>query len=260
MTQLRPVRVTGVGLICPAGIGLEGSRGGRPGEVPGFEGRAYIQNRKNLKLMTRAVQLGVSAVRLALTEDASWENVRPERRGLFVGSSPQTGDPDDLRPALAAAIGPQGRFELGRFATEGIPLIHPLWLVRGLSNNVLGFASAIHDLQGVNMNYCHGEEGGWLALQEGFWAVAEGRADLVVAGGADSLVEIAPLLGGRKCGEGAAFVVFAVDSDERGPNGGFQLDRTRLTADEHHLGFLGAATWPVALARELLLERHMGAS
>lgn len=245
----RPVDVTGVGLLCPAGVGPKGASGGRPGEVPGFRARAYIQERKSIKLMTRAVQLGVSAVRLALIQDPSWETVPPERRAMYVGASPQPGDPEDLRRALDAARDADGAFSLGRFAVDGIPLIHPLWLVRGLSNNVLGFSSANHNLQGANANYCDGPEGGWTALIEGARAVSEGRADLALAGGADALVAAESLLGGRRCGEGAAFLLLRPGTGEspvlavdQGPAGG----------EEELLGFLGAATWPVSIGRQLL--------
>ncbi len=248
---LRPVAVARVGLLCPAGMGPEGARGGRPGEVPGFRARAFVPDRKSIKLMTRAVQLGVSAARLACSGPAAaiLDEVEPVRRGAFVGASPQLGDPDDLAPALDVSTGDDGRFDLGRFAREGIPRIHPLWLVRGLSNNVLGFASLFFDLQGVNMNYCDGEAGGWTALVEGARAVAEGRADAVLAGGADALLDAGPLLGGRDVGEGAAFLLL---HPAREPGPVVPLDRDALSADEAELGYLGAATWPVALARHLL--------
>ena len=245
------MRVAGLGLLCPAGVGPEGATGGRPGPVPGFRARAYIQDRKSLKLMTRSVQLGVSAVNIALAEAEGWDEVPPPRRGIFVGASPQPGDPDALRPALEAAQDGDGRFDLAAFASDGIPLIHPLWLVRGLSNNVIGFASAVNDIQGVNANWCDGAEGGWTALLDGARAVAEGRADLVVAGGADALVEAEALLAGRACGEGAAFLVLVPGSPGSGDRV-VELDTRRFEPDEPKLGFLGAATWPVAVARALL--------
>jgi len=243
-----PVQVCGIGLLCPAGIGVAGAASGRPGEVPGFRARAYIKDRKSLKLMTRGVKLGVSGIRLALSDAGGLDDLPPDRRGLYVGASPQPGDPEDLRLAMERSMGPDG-FDVGRFATEGYPVIHPLWLVRGLSNNVLGLSSATHNLQGTNSNYCDGAEGGWTALLEGALAVAEGRADAVIAGGADSLIGAEPLLGGRKCGEGAAFVVFRRAADGAPP---LRLDRSLLSTDEEDLGYLGAATWPVALARMLL--------
>lgn len=245
------MRVAGVGLLCPAGVGVDAVGDGRPGPVPGFRARAYIADRKSLKLMTRSVQLGVSAVNLALAELPGWQDTPPGRRGIFVGASPQPGDPDALRPALEAAQDEDGVFDLGAFAVEGIPLIHPLWLVRGLSNNVIGFASAVNDLQGVNANWCDGAAGGWTALLEGARAVAEGRADLVVAGGADALVEAETLLAGRACGEGAAFLVL-VAGEPSDDDTVLELRADDFSAAEDTLGFLGAATWPVAVARRLL--------
>lgn len=109
--------------------------------------------------MARSVKLGVSAVNLALADAGAWESVPAARRALFVGASPQPGDSNDLGPALRASM-VDGAFSVQRFAVEGYPLIHPLWLLRGLSNNVLGFASAAFDLQGVNANYCDGPRGG----------------------------------------------------------------------------------------------------
>ena len=164
----------------------------------------------------------------------------PSRRALFVGASPLTGDPDDLQPALEVAM-TDGEFSMSRFAEHGYPLIHPLWLLRGLSNNVLGFASAAFDLQGVNANYCDGARGGWTAIVEGARAVAEGRADLAIAGGADSFVGAEAFFAGRSCGEGAAFIVFA-PADPGAPP--LVLDQDALDTEEAELGMLGAATWP----------------
>ena len=250
---MRTVHVAGVGLICPAGIGAEGAQGGRPGEVPGFRARAYVDNRKNLKLMSRAVKLGVSAIRLALSDAPGWEEVPPERRGMFVGSTPIGGEMQDLVPALEVSSDEQGQLDLGAFARRGLDLIHPLWLVKGLSNNVLGFASASHDFQGVNANYCDGDPSGAHALYEGWAAVAEERADLVVAGASDAWVGFEALLGGRKAGEGAAFLVL-----RPGP-GELEIEPGRgapIGLDEDLLGYLGAAEVPVALARALLAGRE----
>ncbi|MCB9745703.1 MAG: hypothetical protein H6740_24225 [Alphaproteobacteria bacterium] len=248
---MRDVSVASLALFCPAGIGAEGATGGRKGEVPGFSAKAYVRQRKNLKLMSRAVQLGVSAIRVALSEAEGWESIPPLRRGMYVGSTPQGGELADLIAALEVSTDAEGAFDIGRFAQEGYPLIHPLWLVKGLSNNVLGFASASHDFQGPNGNWCDGEQSGANALYEGYVAVAEGRADVVVAGASDSWVELEGVLGGRRPGEGAAFFVLrpATPGDpwRVQPGAGEDPD-----LEEAQLGYLGAAGVPVALARRLL--------
>jgi hypothetical protein len=250
---LRAVSVGGIGLICPAGIGDEGASGGRPGEVPDFRPRAYVDNRKNLKLMSRAVRLGVSAVRLALSDTEGWEEIPPGRRGMFVGSTPGGGELGDLLPALEIAADERGGLDLARFGRDGYRLIHPLWLVKGLSNNVLGFASATHDLQGTNANYCDNDHSGVLAITEGWWAVAEGRAELVVAGAADSWVAFAEALAGRDPGEGAAFLVLrAARPGDRWVAELAAAGDLAPPDEERDLGYLGAAAGPVGLARALL--------
>lgn len=251
----RAVYVSGIGLLCGAGIGVDGATGGRRSEVPGFRARAYVENRKNLKLMSRSVKLGVAAIRLALSGSSGWDQTPPTRRGMFVGSTPLGGEMQDLVPALEVATDEDGNLDIGVFAAKGYDLIHPLWLVKGLSNNVLGFASADYDFQGVNANYCDGDPSGLHAFCEGFHAVAEGRADFVVAGASDAWLGFDPLLGGRRCGEGAAF--FAL----RAEGGAWRVEDgegSALPDEEATLGYLGASTLPVALARALLRGEEPG--
>lgn len=239
MKPVRSVQITGFGFFAPS----------QSGAVDAFRARDYIADRKSLKLMTTSVRLGVAAIRMALDDDGDLTDIPPHRRGLFVGTSPQPGDPTDLGPALAASLDDEGRFDLQRFARAGYPLIHPLWLVRGLSNNIIGFASAIHDLQGVNMNYCHGIDGGWTALHEGAFAVAEGRADLVVAGGADACLAATTLVG-EPCGDGAAFFVIRPGEPDCLPSLRHEgLEKFRAPC------FIGAATWPIALAQQFQAAR-----
>ena len=247
LSDLRPVTITGVGLLCPAGVNRDGLGPANGGSVPGFRARNHIADRKSLKLMTPAVQLGISAIQIAVEDDGGLVDVPPDRRGIYVGASPQPGDPDALRPALEASMGPDG-FDMQRFARDGYPLIHPLWLVRGLSNNIIGFAAAIHDIQGVNANYCDGVAGGWNALREGALAVAEGRADWVVAGGADAWAAAQGLLGDQACGDGAAFVVFRPGT----PDVTSMLPVEGNASDHDLVGFLGAASGPVDFCRQWL--------
>ncbi len=247
------VGIAAIGLLCSAGIGTEGARGGRPGPVPGFRPRAYISNRKSLKLMSRAVKLGVSAIALASGNQTELISATaPPRRAMFVGSNPLGGALDDLLPALDISTNSSGVLDLGSFATEGIPRIHPLWLVKGLSNNVLGIASMLHDFQGPNANYCQGESSGFLALHEAWATITEGRADLALAGAADSLLQAKALFPGRRLGEGAAFFLLRPwePSDRWLVRSG--AGEAALVQEEPDLGYLGVAGAVVGLARALL--------
>ncbi|MFT7521951.1 MAG: 3-oxoacyl-(acyl-carrier-protein) synthase [Kiritimatiellia bacterium] len=174
-------------------------------ELGDFRPRSELPQRKHLKLMERSVQLGVAAVGRALGARPGWELVPAERRGLFVGARPVGSTPDDLEYAIVRSS-TDGELDVGLFGEIGVPLVHPLWLVKGLSNNIPGYASAYWNLQGATGNRCEGRAGGLAAIVEAVRAVAEGRVDLAVAGGADSLL-LAPVVEGVVGGEGAAFVV-----------------------------------------------------
>ncbi len=242
---MRPVSLVAASLFCPAGIGGSGLGTADPGPVPGLQPAQHGVPRKHLKTMTRAVQLGVAAVYAALEDWPTWRAVPPERRGLYVGASPQSGDAEDMAPALEAMGTP---FSLPAFAERAVPLIPPLWLVKGLSNNILGYASAQFDFQGDNGNWCDGRLGGAVALCNAVHAVAEGRVDLAVAGGADALIGAEALVGGP-CSEGAAFLVLVA-----GEVGKFVVEAGVPSIDgmETSLGELGAAAVPVGVARAWL--------
>jgi len=157
-------------------------------QVRDFKARDWVSNRKNLKLMSDAVRFGLAGIKRAVA-DAGLEadSVDPNRLGVFVGAGTALGRTEDLIPAMRAATTQTG-FDSGRFAEEGMHAINPLWLLKGLSNNVLGFSTADIDARGINQNYCNSGVGGLQAIGEAAWAIAEGRADVIVAGAADSAV------------------------------------------------------------------------
>jgi len=198
----------------------------------GFNPRRMPGQRKNLKFMSRAVRLGMGAAFDAL-QDASVApgDVHAPRFGAFVGAGLAGGAGHDLEPALEASV-VDGELDLVAFAQEGLPLVNPLWLLKGLSNNVLGFISAHFDMKGPNLNICNSGVSGLQAIGEAAQAIRDDRADVCLAGGYDSLLDPAilalyarlgllsaatdPALAGRPYheerdgfvpGEGGAFVV-----------------------------------------------------
>ncbi len=210
------IAITGVGVVSPLGhsaaelvdallagrTALAPIQGfaGAPFECPvaavvtQFKARDWVSNRKNLKLMTPATRFGLAAVKRAYAQSVLEGAVDPGRLGIFVGAGTAFGESEDLAPALARSIGPHG-FDSAAFGRDGMHLINPLWLLKGLSNNILGFATADLDAQGINQNYCNSPVGGLQAIGEAAWALIEGKADAILAGGADSAVNAAHLTG-----------------------------------------------------------------
>lgn len=212
------VAITGTGVCAPLGHSadelLAALLAGRSGVAPvtafdpspfpcrvaarvtAFKARDWVSNRKNLKLMSDAVRFGLAAVKRAHAQAGLPEvPTDPERLGMFVGAGTAFGDTTDLAPALERGFADGRPFDAAAFATEGMHLINPLWLLKGLSNNVLGFATADLDARGINQNYCNSAAGGLQAVGEAAWAIAEGKADLMIAGGADSAVDPAHFTG-----------------------------------------------------------------
>ena len=213
-----------------------------------FQPRKWIPSRKLIKLMTRQVQIGVSAIGGVVSALDGWDDVDPSRRGLFIGASPQTMQ-SDIDDALQHSF-VDGAFSLEAFAKEGVRHIHPLWLVKGLSNNILGFSSAFWDCQGVNSNYCHGILGGKIALEESIWALYENRCDIALVGASDDVRQAETFLG-KKGNESAAF--FAL---QRKKGGRISLDQREVDEMVEQRGIFGASTWPLALAKKWIKEQR----
>lgn len=217
-------------------------------EAADFRPRSDLPERKHIKLMSRAVRLGVAAVGRALGSRPAWTEVPPERRGLFVGARP-VGATADLQAALEVSRDGDG-VDLSAFGEQGLTRLNPLWLIKGLSNNIPGYSCAYWDLRGPVANRCEGRVGGLAAIVEAIRAVEEGRVDLAVAGGADCLIPTPPWMAGPT-GEAAAFVVLERNAG-RIVRGGVQVDPHAVDSPaDQLLGEIGAATGPVALVRAL---------
>jgi 3-oxoacyl-(acyl-carrier-protein) synthase len=208
-------------------------------EFSQFRPRKLIPDRKSIKLMTRAVQIGVAAARVTLEQTEIWKSVEPSRRGMFVSASPAVHGQDDLQQALMSSM-VDGKFSFSAFAEKGRTFIHPLWLVRGLSNNILGFSSAFWDFQGENMNYCQGVSGGRHAFLQAAYAIKEGRLDVALVGGSDSLIGAEKILQ-KPCAEGAAFVLISSSKTD------LEVDLIEIDRYVDTLPYLGAGAWSVAL-------------
>jgi hypothetical protein len=176
-----------------------------------FNPRKDLPNRKHLKMMTRDVRLGVGAVVRAIEACPAFASYPPNRRGLYVGGAPVAAEPEDLARAVSASM-TDGAFDPVEFGASGIPCVPPLWLVKGLSNNIMGFSTHYFDIQGHNVNRCDGLWGSIAAVVDGFHALNEGRVDIAIVGGADSLVAASAWID-RPVSEAGVFLVLERTSD-----------------------------------------------
>jgi 3-oxoacyl-[acyl-carrier-protein] synthase II len=208
--------ITGMGAVSPIGIGkeenwkhlLEGRSGIAPfsrigsehlpvtlgAEVKNFNPKQYISDRKALKLSFFNVHLALAAAKLAVDDAAlPLEKIDPTRFGGIIGSGGGGFDDgpgfEDLNePILRSWVEEEKRFDSAKFGTEGVPIAYPLFLLKGLPNNAFYYISLFYNIQGENDNIISSYTGGSQAIGDAFRAIRRGNADIIIAGGHDSLI------------------------------------------------------------------------
>lgn len=205
------VVITGLGVVSPIGIGLkpfwqslvEGRSGidylhsvptnGLPcklaAEILDFDPLAYVYEKKFLKVMSRDIQLGVSAASMAM-KDAGLRpgDVDPERLGVDFGAGHMSFTPEELAEAARDYHDPSSREGYTRWGESNLGKIAPLWLLRQLPNMPACHIAIEHDAQGPNNTITSAEASPLLALQEGMRAISSGRADAMIVGASSSNV------------------------------------------------------------------------
>ncbi|MBN2798694.1 MAG: hypothetical protein JXX28_06045 [Deltaproteobacteria bacterium] len=224
---MRRVAVTGVGMATALGrdpwevlaLLLQGRSGVvRPTDerallpIPGVaeaevDVRPLLKRRKDKKLLPRAAELAIVAAADALGDD------RPEDIGILLGVGREPTDGGASERAILSSLDGDGVFSPALFGAVGLPLYPPLASLRTLPNLILAHVAIQLDLTGEGGTRAGAEAAGLAAVVEGWHAVAEGRAEVVLAGGADSFVDPALArdrvrqgFSGQAPGEAAGFV------------------------------------------------------
>ncbi len=206
---MQDVVITGIGIACPLGLGreavwsaIENRQSGvrvierlaqtnypTPigGEVLDFEPKQYVKPRKSLKVMNRETQLGFTAAELAWT-DAKLDEVvlDPERLGVVVGTNNFRSQLEDLIDLYRVAS-PNGQFSLENWS-ESIREMYPLWMLKYLPNMTCCHIGIAHDVRGPINTIVEGNVSSLMAIIEAADVIARGRADLVIAGGASTML------------------------------------------------------------------------
>ena len=210
----RRVVITGMGVVCPLGLTTEDvwaglsagvsavqpiesfSSAGLPlhhaaearcftGEIDNFgplESEQKKAIRKGLKVMCRESQMAVAAAQRALHDAAAREHHPPERFGCVFGSDYMLTLPDDFTASVARCRGTDGRFEFDRWASDGMPQLTPLWLLKYLPNMPASHIAIYNDLRGPSNSLTVREASGHLAVGEATVTIQRGAADIMVAG------------------------------------------------------------------------------
>ena len=217
------VAITGVGLVTPLGlsaaenvarscrgesaigparaIDVQGHAATALAAVPDFELESFLRFPKNFKFMSRAVQFAMRAAREAIDQSGlDPGKMDATRVGIQVGSG-QTGvEYDHFFPSLIMAWD-AGR-EMDYKYLGGLPshLIDRYICLRTLANGGLALLSTEFGIRGPNGNFTQKDTASALALNAAYLDLLEGRCDVSVAGGYDSLATAGNFLAYEQAG------------------------------------------------------------
>ena len=182
-TAARRVVVTGIGVVSPAGIGLEAFWKGlqadvepaRERRVQDFDPSPWLSG-KEARHLDRFTHFAVAAAQLALDDSGPGAAGRiaqdPTRAGVQLGTGIGGVGTLETQVGVLAARGP------GRVSPFTIPMVMP--------NSGAASVSLRFGLQGPSETLTTACAAGTHSVAAGARMVADGRCDLVLAGGAES--------------------------------------------------------------------------
>lgn len=208
----RRVVITGLGLVSAAGVGVQAywdavlsgqsairfvesqpQAGKHPvlmaGTVRDFQPEAFVAQRKQLKMMSREIQLAVAASKLAL-EDAAFVP-KPEdsfRYGISLGAGVLNTDVDEMSGGVRASLDAQGCFDIKKFGEEGMRSLFPLWFLKYLPNMPACHVAMAHGFRGSSNTVTTSSAAAAQAIGEALRVIRRGDADVMLAGGTDSKI------------------------------------------------------------------------
>lgn len=157
--------------------------------VSGFKRRANVTNRMQRKLLSNAAGYAVGAAGEALADAGlAADEARRAATGLYIGSISLDIDPDLFIPPLKASLDRNNEFDISLFATRGMRLLDPLFLVKALPNAGVCGISVQHQVLGPNTNITNGPTSGLQAVATAAAAIQRGETDRALAGGYDTLL------------------------------------------------------------------------
>jgi 3-oxoacyl-[acyl-carrier-protein] synthase II len=215
MAKLRDVVVTGLGAVCPLGVGVvalwEGLLASRSGidwidplrgtglpfrfagQVKDFDAKQYVQPRKTIKVMCQEIQTAFAAAAQAM-ESAGLRrgDYDPQRLGVVLGSEMLYGELPEMADVYRhCAV--DGQFDASRWGEFAFKDLFPLWMLKYLPNMAACHISIAHDAQGPNNSIVAGGVSSLLAIAEAAAIIQRGHADAMLAGGSGSLASISSL-------------------------------------------------------------------
>lgn len=161
-------------------------------QIKNLDPKQYI-DRKLLKLLSQHDVLGLGAVDqavrhselLSYRESLADPTDFNERTGVYVASpGSKFYQQYDFFPLLT-----QSKGCLKQFGEDLSSIVHPMWLLRTLPNNVLAYTGIQYGFKGANQNIINHSVGGAQAILEASYAIREGVIDRAVVSGYDMMTD-----------------------------------------------------------------------
>ena len=210
----RRVVVTGIGLVTPLGHDVEtvwkrllnGESG--VGRITIFDASNYAtqiaaevknwdvdeigedpQEWKNQDRHTRfAVGAGYKAMKDAGLLDEGAKNLDPERFGVYTGAGEGEQSFDDFATMMIAGLDADGNFDEGKFVQKGLEILDPSREIEQEPNMPAAHLAAMFNAKGPNVNCLTACAASAQAIGEATEIIRRGEADVMLAGGAHSMI------------------------------------------------------------------------
>ncbi len=149
-----------------------------------------------LKGFQNYVRFGLAATKNALSDagfigsDGSrdYRGYEEDRRGAFVSTGINGRNAEALFEAFSNSKNEEGAIDLKKFAKDGIPSVHPKWILTAISNNLIFFITSEYSLKGDNNNCTYTAAGGCYMLDAAISSIRSGQSDMAVVTGSDSIL------------------------------------------------------------------------
>lgn len=173
------------------------------GYIADFSAKEFVQPRKNIKIMSRDVQLGLAAGALALkqaqgsSDSKLSEQLGPERVGIDFGTAFIMSSISDLADACIKGMTVEGAGDTQSKAASlkkywgasFMDNLFPLWMLKYLPNMSACHLGIANDLQGPSNTLVLGDTGALAATVEGIHVIQRGAADAMVVGGVGNYID-----------------------------------------------------------------------
>ncbi len=205
----KEIVVTGIGVLSPAGIEreefwtslYEGKSGIGPlssietvldpkpigGEVPEFNPKNYVKPKKNIKVMSRDIQMAFVSVMHAceqagLVTEGDNRSVDPERLGVIFGCDLIGTDLKEMQDAFIPGFQSNGSYDFSTWGEASMEKIMPLWMLKYLPNMPACHIGIALDARGPNNTQTLERESCISAMAEAVRIIENGDADIMICG------------------------------------------------------------------------------